>query len=127
MKYLLDTHIVLWIAEDSPRLSKTVREALTDTAAEKYVSVTSAWEVALKLGTGKLRLDGGLQKFFDIVDGYGFATLPVEREYLRQLPNLTAHHKDPFDRMLVATAITENMTLITDGQYIQKYNVSYLG
>ena len=127
MKYLLDTHIILWVAEDSPRLSEAVRSALTDRTTEKYVSIASAWEVALKLGTGKLRLDGGLQKFFEIVDDYGFATLSVEREYLLHILNLPEHHKDPFDRLLVATAIVENMTLLTADQNIQRYNLSYLG
>jgi PIN domain nuclease of toxin-antitoxin system len=126
MKYLLDTHIILWIAEDSPRLSETVRGALTDKASEKYVSVVSAWEVALKLGTGKLQVEGGLQKYFEIIDNYGFATLAVEREYLRQLFNLPEHHKDPFDRLLVATAITESMVLITADKNIQKYNARFL-
>ncbi len=127
MKYLLDTHIILWIAEDSPRLSESVRNALSDKTSEKYVSIASAWEVALKLGTGKLRLDGGLQKFFEIVDDYGFATLSVEREYLLHILSLPEHHKDPFDRLLVATAIVENMTLLTADQNIQRYNLSYLG
>ncbi len=127
MKYLLDTHIVLWIAEDSPRLSQAVRSALTNRTAEKYVSIVSAWEVALKLGTGKLRLDGGLQKFFDIIDDYGFTSLSVEKEYIQNILTLPEHHKDPFDRLLVATAITESMTLITADQNIQKYNVPYLG
>jgi PIN domain nuclease of toxin-antitoxin system len=127
MKYLLDTHMVLWIAEDSPRISEAVRSRLTDKTSEKYVSVASAWEVALKLGTGKLQVEGGLQKYFEIIDDYGFATLALEREYLQQMLKLPEHHKDPFDRLLVATAITENMVLVTADQNIQKYNVRFLG
>jgi PIN domain nuclease of toxin-antitoxin system len=124
MKYLLDTHILLWIAEDSPRLSEHMKSALLDNTSEKYVSIVSAWEVALKLSTGKLKIRDGLQTFFDVVDENGFLSLPVEREYLWKALDLPPHHKDPFDRMLVATAMTEGMTLITADAQIQKYSVA---
>jgi PIN domain nuclease of toxin-antitoxin system len=126
MKYLLDTHIVLWIAEDFPRLSAEMKKALVDVTSEKYVSIVSAWEVSLKLSTGKLSIRDGLQTFFDIIDENGFLSLPVEREYLFQSLNLPPHHKDPFDRLLVATAIVEDMTLITADKYIKKYSVDCL-
>jgi PIN domain nuclease of toxin-antitoxin system len=114
------------MAEDSPRLSETVRNAIKDKASEKYVSVASAWEVALKLGAGKLKIDGGLQKFFEIIDDYGFSTLAVEREYLLRMLDLPEHHKDPFDRLLIATAIAENMAMITSDQNIQKYDIRFI-
>ena len=64
MKCLLDTHVVLWVAENSPMLSDIAKAAILDEDNEKYVSLTSAWEIAIKLGTSKLRLDGGLPEFF---------------------------------------------------------------
>ena len=123
MKYLLDTHVVLWIAENSPLLSDRVKEIILDENVEKFVSIASAWEVAIKLGTQKLYLDGGLQEFFRMIDENGFVTLSVEKEYLLLIPQLPDYHKDPFDRLLLATAITENMTLITVDENIQKYKV----
>ena len=126
MKYLLDTHVVLWMAENSPLFSDKVKAAILDERAEKFVSIVSAWEVVIKLGTKKLHLDGGLPEFFRIIDDNGFITLPVEREYLRQIPALPDYHKDPFDRLLVATAITENMTLVTADENIYRYNALYL-
>ena len=126
MKYLLDTHVVLWTAENSPMLSKKAKAVILDKNAEKYVSIVSAWEVTIKLGTNKLRLDGGLSEFFRMIDDNGFFTLSVEREYLRQLSHLPDYHKDPFDRLLVATAITENLTLISTDENIQRYDVSCL-
>ena len=126
MKYLLDTHVVLWVAENSPMLSDRVKAVILSESVEKYVSLASAWEVAIKLGTNKLSLDGGLSEFFRMIDENGFHTLAVERDYLLQVTNLPNHHKDPFDRLLVATAITENATLITIDENIYKYNVSYL-
>ena len=124
MKYLLDTHVVLWFAEHSDKLSDRAYRALADVEADVFVSIASAWEVAIKLSTGKLDLEGGLPEFFEIVDSNGFVMLSVEREYLLQMRNLPEHHKDPFDRMLIATAIVEDMTLITIDENIHKYNLS---
>jgi len=121
MKYLLDTHVVLWAAENSPLLTAKVKTAILDERAEKYVSIVSVWEVAIKLGTKKLYLDGGLPEFFRMIDDNGFITLSVEREYLRLIPSLPDNHKDPFDRLLVATAIAEDMTLITIDKNIHRY------
>jgi len=123
IKYLLDTHVVLWIAENSPMLSESAKAAVLDKSAEKYVSIASAWEIAVKLGTNKLSILGGLPEFFKILDENGFKILPVEREYLLQLGQLPDHHKDPFDRLLVATSIVENITLITADEQIKKYGL----
>ena len=126
MKYLLDTHVILWIAENSPLLSEKVKEVILDKNTEKYVSIVSAWEIAIKLGTYKLHLEGGLPEFFRIIDENGFFSLALEREYLQLIPNLPNHHKDPFDKLLITTAIVENMTLITIDENIHGYNVTYL-
>jgi PIN domain nuclease of toxin-antitoxin system len=126
MKYLLDTHIVIWIAENSNRLTERMKEVLLDDASEKYVSIVSAWEAALKFGTGKLTIQGGLEALLDEIDKNGFILLPVEREHVSGVLALPHHHKDPFDRLLVATAIAENMTLITVDENIHKYAIPYL-
>jgi len=126
MKYILDTHVVLWTANNSPLLSDMAKTAILDETTEKYVSIISAWEVAIKLGTSKLQLNGGLTEFFRMIDENGFLTLPVEREYLRQIPHLPDYHKDPFDRLIVATAIVEDMMLITADENIYKYNIPCL-
>ena len=125
-KYLLDTHVVLWFAENSPLLSKKAINIILDTTSEKYVSIVSAWEVAIKLASKKLHVEGGLVEFFKIMDDNGFYTLPLERRYLPPLSTLPNHHKDPFDRLLVATAMTENMTILTVDDNIQKYDVPSL-
>ena len=72
MKYLLDTHVVLWMAQNSPLLSLAAKKAILDKQSQKYVSIVSAWEVAIKLGTGKLRLEGGLDEFFRIINDEWF-------------------------------------------------------
>jgi PIN domain nuclease of toxin-antitoxin system len=126
MKYLLDTHAVLWFAENSDKLSGKANKAIQDENSEVFVSIVSAWEVAIKLGTNKLKLQGGLPEFYRMIDRNGFITLPVEREYLLRLKDLPEHHKDPFDRMLIATAIVEDMTVITIDANIRRYDLPWL-
>jgi len=126
MNYLLDTHVILWVAENSPLLTEKVKEIILDKNVEKYTSIVSAWEIVIKLGTHKLRLEGGLSEFFRMIDDNGFFTLHLEREYLHLIPDLPEYHKDPFDRLLIATAKTENMTLITIDENIHKYDAACL-
>jgi PIN domain nuclease of toxin-antitoxin system len=126
MKYLVDTHVILWLATNSPFLSETAKRAILDNNNEKYVSIVSAWEVAIKLGTQKLQLDGGLAEFFRMIDENGFLLLGIEREYVQSVQSLPFFHKDPFDRLLIATATIENLTLISIDDNIQKYNVNWL-
>ena len=126
MKYLLDTHVVLWVAENSSNLSAKAKEVVLDVSATKYVSIVSAWEIAIKLGTKKLELIGGLPEFFRMIDDNGFFMLSVERDYLRQIPTLPDYHKDPFDRLLISTAIAEDLTLVTIDESIHKYDVRWI-
>lgn len=126
MKYLLDTHVILWLATNSPLLSDTVKQLILDSNNEKYVSIVSAWEVAIKLGTQKLQLEGGLAEFFRMIDENGLFLLGIEREYLHHVQTLAFFHKDPFDRLLIATAVIENLTLISIDDNIQKYDVDWV-
>ena len=126
MKFLFDTHAILWAGENSPLLSERAKKAFLSQTAEKYVSIASAWEVAIKLGTQKLSLEGGLSEFFRMIDDNGLIMLGVEREYLDRLHELPSWHKDPFDRLIISTANTENLTLVTVDENIQKYDVSWL-
>jgi PIN domain nuclease of toxin-antitoxin system len=123
MKYLLDTHVLLWVAAQTSELSGTVKSIIIDPHALKYVSIVSVWEVANKLGTYRLSINGGLPEFFRMIDDNGFCSLGVEREYFKFLSNLPLIHRDPFDRMLIVTAQAEGLTLVTIDENIQKYDV----
>ena len=79
MKYLLDTHMVLWLAENSPKLSNTVKAIILNEANEKFVSIASCWEVSVKLSLNKLELDGGTQEFFNIIHENGYNLLHIEK------------------------------------------------
>ena len=126
MKYLLDTHIVLWLAENSPKLSDTAKTIILDEANEKYVSIVSCWEVSIKLSLKKLDLVGGTREFFHIIHENGLKLLQVEEEYLTSLETLPFHHRDPFDRLIVATATSEKLVLLTDDAQLLAYTGSEL-
>jgi PIN domain nuclease of toxin-antitoxin system len=123
VKYLLDTHVVLWANLAPAKLSETAKALILEPNSEKYVSIASAWEVALKLGTGRLDIDGGLEEFYRMIDDNGFTSLGIERAFLDLLPQMPPIHRDPFDRMLISTAMACNLTLVTIDENILKYDV----
>ncbi|MDR3164571.1 MAG: type II toxin-antitoxin system VapC family toxin [Synergistaceae bacterium] len=113
MNYLLDTHTVLWFAENSPKLSVVAKETILRQDGMNFVSIVSAWELAIKISLGKIRIDGGVEEFFNIVDRNGFLFLPIKREHIQQAETLPFEHRDPFDRILICAAIREVLTVIT--------------
>ena len=119
MKLLLDTHVVLWWRSDSAKLTRTVRRAIASTDVV-LVSAASGWEVALKLGVGKLRL---ADSFAWMVSDSKFTELPVALTHTEQLTALPRHHRDPFDRMLIAQAQVEGATLVTHDRQFKPYDV----
>ena len=121
MKLLLDTHIVLWFFNDDNKLSKEAFDAILASKNEKYVSIVSAWELAIKLKLNKLSFDGGVSNFFTMLEENGFELLPVKKDYIKNLEILPLFHRDPFDRMLIASAVTEGMRLISTDVDIQQY------
>ena len=82
MRYLLDTHIVLWFFDEIEKLPKSTYHSILDPSSEKYVSIVSAWELAIKIGKKTIDFDGGVSEFFRMVDENGFELLPVRREHI---------------------------------------------
>jgi PIN domain nuclease of toxin-antitoxin system len=121
MKYLLDTHMVLWLAENSPKLSNTAKAIILDETNDKYVSIASCWEVSIKLSLNKLVLVGGTREFFHIIRENGLKLLQVEEDHLASLEILPFHHRDPFDRLIIVTAISENLVLLSDDSQLLDY------
>lgn len=122
MRLLLDSHVFLWWKSADPRLTKAVVEAV-GTAADVYVSAATAWELGLKVNLGKLRLPAPVE---DGVREAGFRELPVTFRHTRAAVDLPMHHKDPFDRMLVAQALCEGLTIVTHDDSIARYDVALL-
>ncbi len=124
MKSLIDTHALLWFAGGSPKLSSTARRRIEDVRGERYVSVASIWEIAIKVSLGRLRLDAELGELVatDIV-GSSIAVLDVRKEHAVAVARLPFHHRDPFDRLLVAQAIVEGLDVVTADPAFAQYGV----
>lgn len=118
MRVLLDTHILLWTLSDDPKLSGKARK-LIENAAEVYISAATFWEMSIKVGLGKLNVD--LEEIRGFCLESGFIELPVTSEHAIAVKDLEHHHRDPFDRLLVAAAMTEPMKLLTADPLVAKY------
>jgi PIN domain nuclease of toxin-antitoxin system len=117
MKLLLDTHAILWWQRDDARLNLAARRAIA-TADIVWVSAVSGWEVAIKCALGRLRLD---EPFPALLAADDFTELPLSLAHADRLSGLPAHHNDPFDRILVAQALTEHAMLITHDRAFEPY------
>jgi PIN domain nuclease of toxin-antitoxin system len=118
VRVLLDTHVLLWALADDPKLSGKAR-TLIDNAAEIYVSAATFWEMAIKVGLGKLNVD--LEEIRQYCIESGFIELPVSAEHAIAVKDLEPHHRDPFDRIIVATAMSEPMKLMTADPIMARY------
>lgn len=123
MRLLLDTHIVLRIRADSPELSDPLRATLADPAHEKLVSAVSLAEVAIKRTIGKLDAP---HNFADGIEEIGLDHLAFTHHHASALETLPLHHRDPFDRMLIAQALAEDATFVTVDSKIEEYEVRTL-
>jgi PIN domain nuclease of toxin-antitoxin system len=119
-RLLLDTHAVLWWLADDPALSPPARDALADPANEPLVSAVSVWEIAIKRSLGKLTAPDDLP---DRIAEQGFSWLPVNTAHAWQVRDLPVHHDDPFDRLLIAQALTERLPIITADARFDDYDV----
>ena len=123
MKYLLDTQIFLWWLNDDRKLKKSLHQVIEDSNNSVYVSVVNAWEMSIKKKIGKLRLKAALRTCFE---KYNFEILNINLSHILILDNLPLHHRDPFDRLLIAQANAEKLTLLTADNKMKKYNVKIL-
>lgn len=121
MKLLLDTHLLLWAAGQPDRLSNEARALIEAPDNELFFSVASLWEVVIKRGLGRedFKVDGRLLRRGLLDNGY--SELPIGSEHVVAIDNLPSIHKDPFDRILVAQALVEGITLLTTDSYVAQY------
>ena len=127
MRLLLDTHALLWFCEGNPALSATARAAMEDSTNERYVSHATPWEVAIKVSLAKLDLQVGFEALFPgVLNANGFKFLPSSPDHYRALITLARHHGDPFDRLMIAQAQVESLTIITCDSQFSAYGVPLL-
>lgn len=119
MRLLLDTHVFLWWSDDDRRLTRSARQSI-ERADAVIISVASAWETAIKTAVGKLRLRIPFEEAVEIND---FGKLPITFAHVAGVSTLPLHHADPFDRILIAQAQAEGLTLVTHDRYFEPYRV----
>ena len=121
MNLLLDTHVFLWAVDNNPNLSPVAREAIVDGHNIVYVSAATAWEISIKWGIGKLKIPES--DYLEELRLHRFTPLSITTEHALAVGNLPSHHKDPFDRMLIAQAQEENLALVTRDPRLKAYDV----
>jgi PIN domain nuclease of toxin-antitoxin system len=124
VKLLLDTHALLWWLSDDPALAKSTRETIAETRNAVYVSAASAWEIATKVRLGKLPSAVDLATdFTGLLEREQFRQLAISVEHATRAGSLPGPHKDPFDRMLIAQAQAENMSIVSNETLFDGYGV----
>lgn len=127
MNLLLDTHTFLWFVLDEPQLSASASALIEDTANDILISPATFWEIAIKVKLGKLDLRSPYDVFMHRgIVGNEFTILPIEPKHTSLLTTMPLHHKDPFDRLLVAQAKVENMAIISGDEMLDAYGVQRL-
>lgn len=125
MRLLLDTHALLWWVEDDPQLSPEVRRQIADERNDCLVSLASAWEMAIKAGLGKLKLAVTVQRYFqEHLTPNNFQLLPIGLEHVTLVEALPLHHRDPFDRLLIAQAKCDGLVLVSADPMFDEYGIS---
>lgn len=126
MKYLLDTHSLIWFIEGNPKLPEATKAVIEDIDTECCVSVASFWEIGIKISLGKLKLDIPFVDLENWVVNNRITILPIRFDNIIQLSKLPFHHRDPFDRTLIAQALSEKLTIITKEKLFEEYGVTRL-
>lgn len=119
MHVLLDTHLFIWWLNNDKNLSKKARQIIRD-AEEVYISSASIWEAAIKVQLGKLNVN--INSLVDLIESEGFIELPISAKHAAKIIELSLHHRDPFDRILIAQAISEPLRFLTGDATLKKYS-----
>jgi len=126
MNYLLDTHALIWYFENSPNIPEKTAKLIDNFTNNKYVCSASLWEIAIKTSIGKLDISLSFEKLLDEIRSSELIILQIEDSYLKLILNLPFIHKDPFDRIIISTALAEDLTIITVDENIHKYDVKWV-
>jgi PIN domain nuclease of toxin-antitoxin system len=127
MTLLLDTHAFLWFCQDDPAMSAMAKLLIEDAGNRKVVSVASCWEIAIKAGLGKLKLGEASSTYLpNALARTGFELLPISLAHATGVESLPLHHKDPFDRLLIAQALAEGIPLVSADVAHDPYGVTRL-
>jgi PIN domain nuclease of toxin-antitoxin system len=124
MRLLLDTHTFLWWINNDPLLSDSARSAVASVQNDCFLSLASCWELAIKSSIGKLRLTKPVERFIpEELAANDFQLLAIDFRHVAKVETLPFHHRDPFDRLLVAQVLTEKMSIVSADTVLSKYGV----
>jgi len=125
VRLLLDTHAFLWWVGDDLRLSRAARRAIADAKNECLLSAASGWEIAIKVRLGKLGLSGKIERFIpEQMTANSIRELPIEIRHATRVASLPFHHRDPFDRLLAAQALTEELAIVSRDAIFKEYGIT---
>jgi PIN domain nuclease of toxin-antitoxin system len=126
MKLLIDTQSFIWFCEADDKLPIPIRTVMEDTRNSLAISIASLWEITIKISLQKLKLSGNIETMITKALANGFEILPIEPAHLITLAKLDFFHKDPFDRIIIAQAITESIGLISSDSIFESYPVNWM-
>jgi PIN domain nuclease of toxin-antitoxin system len=126
MPYLLDTHAFLWFVSGDKQLPESAKRIIGNIDESCFLSAASLWEITIKLQNNKLDLGLSLKELFDFADRNQIEIIPINYEHLLQLSKLPIHHNDPFDRLIIAQAISEELIIITRDKLFKNYKVKQI-
>ncbi|MGZ5244046.1 MAG: type II toxin-antitoxin system VapC family toxin [Bacteroidia bacterium] len=119
----MDTHTVIWFIINSSQLSAQAKQLIENGQNTCYISIASYWEIAIKYARGRLELNAELEKIFDIIDESGFEILPITPKHILKNAELEFHHQDPFDRIIIAQALVEKLTIVGKDNQFTNYGI----
>jgi len=126
MDVIVDTHAAIWFITDNKRLPKSSKEIMEDAKNNCYVSIATLWEMGIKYSLGKLKLKAELKRIFELFFESGFLFLPITPDHILTNASLSFHHRDPFDRLIIAQAKREGYALISKDAEFDKYDVNLI-
>jgi PIN domain nuclease of toxin-antitoxin system len=121
MQYLIDAHVFIWFLENSPKLLQSIKDLIEDENSDIFISIASLWEISIKNSLGKLPLSRNYNELSDILDENLIEILPISFEHTVENNRLPFHHRDPFDRIIIAQAIVENMNFLSADAVFDDY------
>ncbi len=126
MRILLDTHAFIWFAEDDDQLHPNIKRAIEKSANDIFLSIASIWEMAIKIQLNKLKISKSIEEVIELATSNGFELLPILPEHIIKLTALAFHHRDPFDRIIIAQGLDENFQIVSKDSIFDEYGVKRL-
>lgn len=121
MRFLVDTHIFLFLIDADKNLNQSIIEIIASPENNISISIASLWEIVVKVNLGKLPITRNINELYELINQSNITVLSIQKQHLDSYLTLPLIHRDPFDRLIISQAIADDLTLITDDQYIKNY------